>query len=773
MTIQPENIPVSLKDRAHWVVWRYEERDGKRTKVPYSSLTGERASTTDPETWTTFVHALDTATNNSTINGIGFVFTREDPFVGIDLDNCRDPETKKIEPWAVEIVRKLASYTEVTPSGKGLHVICQGDLPPGARRKGSIEMYTDGRYFTVTGERVGVWQEAVPAKEALFLLHRTIFAVDPAQSAEGTSPSVGPLSDTELIAKITGTAGYRSLWDGDISAYPSHSEADLALIGRIAFFAGPHPPSIDRLFRLSGLFREKWDDPGHGKAGSTYGQDTINRCLSTMRSFYQPSAAARPPATPRNSAVPPPDPESPEPPYDPFVASVALFCPDAPPEALEPEALHGIAGEVVSTIGPHTESSPAALLASFLIGAGVMFGRGPHVYRDGAKHGVNEFGCLVGVTAKGRKGTATRRVEEIFRLSINNSSNIYSSDCNSTFFTMHDAREDEEWNSLLMTGLGSGEGLIANLVEATKETPSEVPRRMVFEEEFSKCLKVMRRDGSTLSETLRTAWDNRALASRTKGKQLLCPAAHVGMLSHVTEMELNMEIGSTSIFNGFANRFLWFCTQKSKSLPFGGGRPNIAPLVYQFRAALMTARTRDAMEFDELAAEVWGDGGIYEVLSNRPKGMLGVVTSRAEAHVTRLALLYALLDGAHAIGIRHLMAALAVWDFSEKSCASIFGTSAGDEYADVIYEMLTEVFPGGLSRTEIRDRFQRHAPPGRIPKALAELEKVGKARKAALETGGRPMEVWVAVPGLAEKKKRDQSDKSPLQRARDLLNGAI
>lgn len=144
-----QNIPEELRERRQWVVWRREPRGEKVTKVPYCARTGGPASSTDPKTWATFAKALSASRR---FDGVGFVFTAQDPYVGVDLDECRDPETGAVAPWAQEIVDRLHSYTEVTPSGAGVHIICRGALPPGRRKAGQVEMYDSGRFFTMTGD---------------------------------------------------------------------------------------------------------------------------------------------------------------------------------------------------------------------------------------------------------------------------------------------------------------------------------------------------------------------------------------------------------------------------------------------------------------------------------------------------------------------------------------------------------------------------------------------------------------------------------------------
>ena len=148
-------IPKELRTRRQWVTWRLEKRRGKLTKVPYDPKTDRGASTADPATWASFEEAQK-AFRGGGYDGLGFVFTESDPFTGIDLDGCISDDGS-VKEWALEIVRRLDSFTELSPSGRGLHIFVRAVLPAGGRRKGQIEMYDCGRYFTVTGRKFE-WQ---------------------------------------------------------------------------------------------------------------------------------------------------------------------------------------------------------------------------------------------------------------------------------------------------------------------------------------------------------------------------------------------------------------------------------------------------------------------------------------------------------------------------------------------------------------------------------------------------------------------------------------
>jgi putative DNA primase/helicase len=152
-TLIPENIPEELTERPQWVLWRYEERDSKATKVPYDPKTGRKASATDLMTWDTFDGAVGVYRGSEGLyDGIGFVFSSGDPFAGIDLDGCRDPETGETAEWAEEAIsRERGAYVEISPSGTGIHIIVEGAVRGGGLHRGPVEMYSRARFFTITG----------------------------------------------------------------------------------------------------------------------------------------------------------------------------------------------------------------------------------------------------------------------------------------------------------------------------------------------------------------------------------------------------------------------------------------------------------------------------------------------------------------------------------------------------------------------------------------------------------------------------------------------
>jgi putative DNA primase/helicase len=218
-----DKIPLELKAFPQWVCYR-------QNKIPVNPKTGDNAKADDPGTWGEFDRAVRhwEAHRGNGITGIGFEFSPGDPYTGVDLDKCRDPETGKIEPRALEIVRRLESYTEVSPSGTGLHIIVKATVPPGGNRKGQVEMYDSARYFTMTGHHLEGTPTTTEDRQAeLEALHGEIFGKtsrgEPTQrsgrSIKSEANSKNELSDDELLEEIFKSKignKFRDLWQGDI-----------------------------------------------------------------------------------------------------------------------------------------------------------------------------------------------------------------------------------------------------------------------------------------------------------------------------------------------------------------------------------------------------------------------------------------------------------------------------------------------------------------------------------------------------------------------------
>lgn len=284
-------LPSALTRRNQWVCWKWAFRNGKRTKVPIDPNTGGDGRANDPTTWSDYDTAREYNQQNDDSDGIGFVFHEDDEIVGIDLDDMRDPGTGDITETASDIINKLDSFTEISPSGTGFHILVKGEKPSGRSRKGDIEMYDTARFFTMTGNRLpGTPQEVKEREGPLRVVHHKYLKDDDTDNdiRNRSTDSTISMNDHELLQKARNSNNgkkFEALWNGHTSGYESHSEADLALCSYLAFWTAGDAAQMDRLFRESGLYRPKWDND-HSSDGKTYGEMTISKAIQTATDFY-------------------------------------------------------------------------------------------------------------------------------------------------------------------------------------------------------------------------------------------------------------------------------------------------------------------------------------------------------------------------------------------------------------------------------------------------------------------------------------------------------
>jgi hypothetical protein len=407
----------------------------------------------------------------------------------------------------------------------------------------------------------------------------------------------------------------------------------------------------------------------------------------------------------------------------------------APPNV---EAFHGLAGKVVRAIEPHSEADSAALLVLTLAAFGSACGHGPGWEVGGTFHATNLFVLVIGRTSDGRKGTGWDAIKPVF------------------------ARADPEWTGeRVQSGLSSGEGLIhavrdpqikqvsekkrgktsGEYREGIEDHGVEDKRLLTREAEFASVLRVMRRDGSTLSTTVRSLWDSGDVRTLTKGRPEHATGAHVSIVGDITPEELRRELDNISAANGFINRFLLVCAKRSKELPFGGSPDpaQLDELADEVRTSLRFAETLRSIPFDAEARLLWEVE--YSKLTAGHPGMFGAVTGRAAAQVRRLATIYALMDQSREVRLADLQAALALWRYCEDSARYIFGAKLGDRVADQLLEGLRRR-PDGLTRSDMRSIVGGRVTGERIDTALDLLREQGFAHDERQSTGGRPAERW-------------------------------
>lgn len=289
------NIPEELKKENRWVCWRLVERSGRPTKIPINPATGGQAMSNNPDTWSDYWTAHDKSITEG-YSGIGFMLG--DGVVGVDIDGCRDLETGKLTELAKDIINTLDSYTELSQSGTGIHIICKGKLPEGRRRKDPVEMYETGRYFCMTGNVLDDAHMDIEERTSeLAAVHEEYVNVKKSRKNDiKTAKNVtnNPVFvDDDKIIEIAMVAKngdlFTDLMNGNWKGrYTSQSEADIALCNLLAFYCQCDEAQIQRIFRRSGLYREKWNER-RGEAG-TYGEITISRAVADCSEVYKPPA---------------------------------------------------------------------------------------------------------------------------------------------------------------------------------------------------------------------------------------------------------------------------------------------------------------------------------------------------------------------------------------------------------------------------------------------------------------------------------------------------
>ena len=305
MQIFYENIPAELKSLPRWVCWKFEQRGGKMTKVPYTP-TGRRAKSNDPATWAAFDECR-AAHERGRFDGIGFQLDGSG-IVGVDIDHARDAAGN----WntaAADITERLASYAEISPSGEGVHIFIKA-VKPGRKSKNAaagVEMYDTKRFFTVTGnlyrEGLNAVQERQEALKGVYFKY-----LEPPQNVTATTGQekhaavdFAPLDDAAIIELFeSGKAGgqksdrgkeLQAYWKGMPGLYTDDlSTADLSLCNALAFWTQKDTAQMDRLFRQSGLYlldgrAEKWNTK-HNSAGQTYGEMTIAAAVAACKVVY-------------------------------------------------------------------------------------------------------------------------------------------------------------------------------------------------------------------------------------------------------------------------------------------------------------------------------------------------------------------------------------------------------------------------------------------------------------------------------------------------------
>lgn len=279
-----EKLPLELKTRGSFCLWKYEERDGRMTKVPYQ-LNGFRADSTNKVTFTNFNTAIS---HSAGYDGIGIgVF---DEICAIDIDHCATDSG--LSDMAQDIIARMNTYTEYSPSGIGIHILFKASLPTYDKdcyyinnRTIGLEVYVAGytnRFVTVTGNAIsgtGIEEQSDALADVLEKYMRKSEKAKSHVSAPDSYLSVKSVLERACTSKQG--EKFKALWKGVVPEGKSHSEADAALCAMLAFWCGGDTEQMDRLFRQSALMRDKWEREDYRTAALT-------KAVAICSEFYRP-----------------------------------------------------------------------------------------------------------------------------------------------------------------------------------------------------------------------------------------------------------------------------------------------------------------------------------------------------------------------------------------------------------------------------------------------------------------------------------------------------
>lgn len=424
---------------------------------------------------------------------------------------------------------------------------------------------------------------------------------------------------------------------------------------------------------------------------------------------------------------------------------------------LPPEALQGLAGDVVRLATADCEADPAAVLMTFLTWFGAACGdpagKTPYLSIGETRHSPRLYGAIVGASAHARKGTSKsppqRLMDEAQRPDSDLSASSRKCPLSASF----------QKCPLSEGPLSSGEGIIHRLRDPSDERDkdgdlndpgSSDKRLMVIEGELGSVFKVMQREGSIVSTVLRVAWDGGTIEPLTKCNRIKATNPHLCIVGHITRDELKELLTQVDLRNGLANRFLWCMARRNGFVPLPQPMPDnqVMKLATRIRAALDHA-TPTQVAWSASALEIWREK--YAELSADRPGAWGYATARAEAQVCRLALIYALLDSRFTIEPDHLAAALGFWRYCDDSAAYLFAELEADPIGNKILEALRAA-GGEMSQTEIYRMFSCNLPAAKLAAALTLLQEHGRIGQVQRKTGGRPAVIWALSDVLNSKK---------------------
>jgi hypothetical protein len=692
LAVVAENIPAELKELNQWVTWKYEFRD-KWTKPPFQVNGRDYAKSSDPSTWGAFHDALKTYESRR-VDGIGVALAIDIGMVGVDLDHCYNPQTKSFEPWATKIIERFNSYTEASPSGTGVRIFLKGKLPAGGHKKGNIEIYSTGRYLTVTGRVLrNASSRAIEPRQLeidAFLLEH--FSPEPKSKpnpGNGNGNGAWHPSDDELLDRAIAAKNgdkVRRLFDGDTSEHGGDdSAADLALCSHLAFWT-QDPAQIDRIFRRSGLMREKWNEK-HGT--TTYGERTVDKALAGRTEHY--SGSSNGDVHPEQVTLKPlPDNELP------VTCSGEEEKDEATTIAFPEAAWTGLFARWRDTVASCTEASLETLWGAFLLAVGMVIGR--NAWRESPRPLYpNFYLLLMGETGDSRKSTVMWLACELLR------------------------RVGEDFKEL--DGVVSAEGVYEALADR------DGTKGLIYADEFRALLSVAKRRGTQdILPRLNSLYycPDRASIDRVKDSTIIT-RPFLSLVTATPKAYIEDILSDLEITGGFLNRFLIISGNEQPPKPIVKSPSPAAWEAIASGVRELKDRTVGHLEMTAEATELWTNfytGWKTERREWHPKQ--ANLSARTFEHVLKIGVVYSVLAGENQISVKSLAIAIAVGGWLQFNTLRLFADSGLDYLGKaerIILDLLKRANNGRMWRRDLQQAVSKRGFNGEVfNRAIKALE---------------------------------------------------
>lgn len=742
-----QEVPEILKSLPNWVSWKLVNG----SKVPFvCGTSGQHASSTDPSTWTTFEQAAENATISST-EGIGFVIDGEaikQQLVGFDLDGCRNPKTGELASWAEELLDRIPSYTEYTPSGYGLRIWVRGKLPGtdrvfnldpkvGFGDKVKIEVFDHARYFTVTGK--SYYDDADSIDEfnlaEVYRICQELRDKFPAYTKPKTDKTIVAESVRIKSANTVVTSKLELLRRGIVKStnpfviedehgnsleYPSPSEADLALATALAIQHGNNPELIDEEFRKSPLSRDKWNR-------NDYRNGTIDRAVKTAEKIRSESKQKATVDTTESDSGSGFEHELSAEDYESQLEQewpVIRLKPQPGPEWTD-DIYYGLGGDIIRKAAAYNEAHPAGMLLDLLVSLGSMFGRTCYFNINSTRHYANEFMARVGDSSYSRKGGGRDEIDRLLKM------------------------VDVTWfNNRTISGFGSSEAIISQLKDSTMQqrfdkrsnsfvntlVPGVDDKRLCIREgELASVFLLAGKAESRADVVLRDGWDSKPLKNIVKGQtkdgisnSAGCQEPHLSISGDTTRSELVSKMPEGADENGFGNRFLYAYVYRVQLCPLGGPEIDWTNEITKLYEVIEFAKQQRCVGLTSSAKNTWMRMYLH-VENSHLSGLAGKMTSRAAAHIRRLALIYAMLDRSPAVDVKHLRSAQLLWGYCEDSAQYIFN---GTTKTQIKLLQWLEKQQQPITLSTVRDDFyKRNEKADRVKMRMVDLVRLGHVQQ--------------------------------------------